>query len=342
MLSGEHHSLPLSELKAVMESEGIIYKMLRVLDQVAIFSSPNMSPRKVISRTAMTKEIGSLITVIDRPTRIQDVLTSVRDVDWSFLEKKTFAVRVKHVKRYLKKELTTLKLERELGAYILSKCHSAKVDLSRPDVVVKCIASNNTLVIGVVLAALDTKQFTLRKPRTRPFFHPGVLSPKLSRVFVNLSRPRRGDILLDPFCGSGGFLIEAALMGIYCIGSDISDEMVSGARKNLAFYGLDKLVDIVQCDAVSLSYRKVNSVSTDPPYGRATTTMGRIVRDLLEGFLNSVCNVLDRGGYIVYATPKTVDSIPLAKEAGLSVLEVHEMRVHRSLTRIIVVARREV
>ena len=33
LLSGEHESLPVSELKAILETEGYVYKVLEKLDQ---------------------------------------------------------------------------------------------------------------------------------------------------------------------------------------------------------------------------------------------------------------------------------------------------------------------
>jgi len=72
----------------------------------------------------------------------------------------------------------------------------------------------------------------------------GMLPPKLAQIMVNLGvgdaatsclgNPR----VYDPFCGAGGVLVEAALMGYEALGSDIDPRMVDFSQKNLAALNL--------------------------------------------------------------------------------------------------------
>lgn len=64
----------------------------------------------------------------------------------------------------------------------------------------------------------------------------GMLPPKLSQIMINLADPKQSDIILDPFCGSGGLLMEASLMGYNCEGSDASKKMTDCSRKNIAWF----------------------------------------------------------------------------------------------------------
>ncbi len=62
----------------------------------------------------------------------------------------------------------------------------------------------------------------------------GMLPPKLAQILINLC----GDLpdhsrLLDPFCGTGVVLQEAALIGYVPYGTDVSERMVEYSRKNL-------------------------------------------------------------------------------------------------------------
>lgn len=64
----------------------------------------------------------------------------------------------------------------------------------------------------------------------------GMLPPKLAQIMINLAatpvttgNPR----LLDPFCGTGVVLQEAALMGYAVYGTDLSRKMVDYSRDNL-------------------------------------------------------------------------------------------------------------
>lgn len=60
----------------------------------------------------------------------------------------------------------------------------------------------------------------------------GMLPPKLARMMVNLAAPSQA--LLDPFCGSGTVIMEAALVApeIDLVGSDIDARQIAGAQEN--------------------------------------------------------------------------------------------------------------
>lgn len=62
----------------------------------------------------------------------------------------------------------------------------------------------------------------------------GMLPPKLAQILINLCGDRpKGSVLLDPFCGTGVVLQEAALMGYAVSGSDLSERMVEYTKRNL-------------------------------------------------------------------------------------------------------------
>ncbi len=63
----------------------------------------------------------------------------------------------------------------------------------------------------------------------------GMLPPKLSQIIINLANPSPGDIVLDPFCGSGSLLMESQLMGFLTVGSDLDERMVDCAQKNTSW-----------------------------------------------------------------------------------------------------------
>ena len=68
---------------------------------------------------------------------------------------------------------------------------------------------------------------------------PTSLHPQLARCCVNLTGIKKDETLLDPFCGTGGILIEAGLMGLNCIGGDISDWVLKKCRENIKESGLN-------------------------------------------------------------------------------------------------------
>lgn len=47
------------------------------------------------------------------------------------------------------------------------------------------------------------------------------MDPQLSLLMANQAKVKNGDIILDPFVGSGSLLVAAAHFGGYVVGTDI-------------------------------------------------------------------------------------------------------------------------
>ncbi len=64
----------------------------------------------------------------------------------------------------------------------------------------------------------------------------GMLPPKLAQMMINLAGASLDKTLLDPFCGSGTMLSEAALMGYESlIGTDMSEKAIDDSKTNFQF-----------------------------------------------------------------------------------------------------------
>jgi tRNA (guanine10-N2)-dimethyltransferase len=153
---------------------------------------------------------------------------------------------------------------------------------------------------------------------------------------VNLAQPRKGDLILDPFCGTGGMLVEAGLIGCRVLGFDAKPHMLRGGLKNILHYGI-KPEGVAIADARYPPVAKVDCIVTDPPYGRSASTLGTSTRLIVEDFLSAVRDTIPRGRRICMAAPKTVRIDDAGEEAGFKHIESHFVYVHRSLTREIVV-----
>jgi tRNA (guanine10-N2)-dimethyltransferase len=136
--------------------------------------------------------------------------------------------------------------------------------------------------------------------------------------------------LLDPFCGTGGVLIEAASIGVKACGSDISPEMVEGCIRNMEHFGLPyekmEVSDIGDIDGI---IGTVDAVATDPPYGRATSTMREPLGDLYARSLPAIASVLERGSRAGIVLPRSCPE----EHDGLELVHHHSQKVHRSLSR---------
>lgn len=58
---------------------------------------------------------------------------------------------------------------------------------------------------------------------------------RLVSIMINLLNLNRGKTLVDPFCGTGTFLIEGLIKGYDVIGIDVDFEMVDSANKNVSW-----------------------------------------------------------------------------------------------------------
>ena len=58
----------------------------------------------------------------------------------------------------------------------------------------------------------------------------GKFHPQMARALLNIAGARAGSLVLDPYLGSGTTALEAALLGMRCIGIDMSPLCVLLAR----------------------------------------------------------------------------------------------------------------
>jgi len=95
----------------------------------------------------------------------------------------------------------------------------------------------------------------------------GNWAPQVARnLILRYSKP--GDVVLDPFVGSGTTLIECKLLGRRCIGVDVNYEAVMVAWSRLYHLGCEG-VELYVGDARNLSEiedESVDLVATHPPY----------------------------------------------------------------------------
>ena len=134
-----------------------------------------------------------------------------------------------------------------------------------------------------------------RHPKDRPAFHPTGLKPKMARIMVNLSNAKTE--VMDPFCGTGAILIEAAINGLKIRGSDYDSRMIKRSKINLAHYKL-KPKSLIKLNALTISSKfKKNSLEAiicDPPYGQSSTTSNRNIRQLFKEFIEEAYTVLKK------------------------------------------------
>ncbi|MGC9308747.1 MAG: methyltransferase domain-containing protein, partial [Thermoplasmatota archaeon] len=202
------------------------------------------------------------------------------------------------------------------------------VDLDTPDVELSLLVDGQVYLCST-LAIVDRSQYEQRKPHHRPFSHPISLHPRIARALVNLSGITPGETLLDPFCGTGGILIEAGLIGARVIGVDVKKKTIMGCQKNLEHYGITDY-DLHHADATTLTLDEVDAIVTDLPYGRSTVT-GSDRDALYQRAFERFADWLPSGRRAIVGVPEK--HLAALGERFFKLVEVHPLYVHRSLTR---------
>ncbi|MDG6901258.1 MAG: hypothetical protein JRM80_04785 [Nitrososphaerota archaeon] len=211
----------------------------------------------------------------------------------------------------------------------------SEVDLANPDYELTVVDGERRYFALTIPGDMD-QGWHLRSPRRRAFFHPAAIFPKLSRALVNLTRCREGQVLLDPFAGTGSILLEADRVGMRPLASDQTSAMSRGALANMRKFGQSWL-GIIRADAFSLPLLRVDAIATDAPYGRAASTRGSGPATVVGKALESFPALLRSGSRMVLMHAK---DNPVQTTGELVVEEEHHLYVHKRLTRAITVLRR--
>ncbi|WP_407423078.1 TIGR01177 family methyltransferase [Methanobrevibacter sp.] len=337
--SQEHPELPKAELRAVMDCESIDADIEVITEGLVILKEIQDDKcddyyETLTKRLGYTHEIHEII----RTSSVENLNEDVASINWGEYIGETFAVRVKR----FHSEIDTVAYERKIGSLILENCDDTKVNLKKPESLVRIVAFEKVIYIAIEKIKLNKKHFEESKPHKRPFFYPGSMSPKLARCMVNLARVKEGQLVLDPFCGTGGILIEAGIIGCKVVGSDIYWKMKNGTAINLEHYGITDYRTF-NLDVRELKmYEMVSAVVTDPPYGISTTTGDIDGEEIFREFFKSIYDNMLDDAYLCMASPHYVDLKPMADDVGFEIVEQYGIKMHRSLTRIISVIRKKI
>ncbi|MBK5112992.1 MAG: methyltransferase [Candidatus Heimdallarchaeota archaeon] len=337
-LSGIHPELPVFEVLSVLESEYYSHEILKKSTQCLVLKCSKEGAYLAADRAAYCKRAVRIHykteEIEDTVLKLAKKITQEIDFEDIMNNHKSFLVRVYRVgKAY--SEYDSMDLEVAIGKKIWDKMNGAcEVDTKNPDITFVLLFTQDELLFGEEVYARKKGSFESRRADRRPYFKPGTLEPRFARMMVNLSKASTQSFLLDPFCGPGGIILEGVLMNCSVVGLDIDKRMVKGSIRNLAHYKPNSQYHVFVSDARKLPFHNnVKSIATDPPYGRATSTYGKEVEDLLDQFFSEASNALVKGGTLAIGM---LDEIPLeeiAKDYDFHLSIFEKIYIHKSLTR---------
>lgn len=179
------------------------------------------------------------------------------------------------------------------------------------------------LAVAKTLAVQDFEDYNLRdygRPASDP--RKGMLPPKVAQILLNLAGLRKGDLVLDPFCGMGTILQEALLKDLVVSGTDIDPDMIKASRQNLSWltktYNLEnkniKKLEVVDAKFLAKYFKSgsfdgvISEGTLGPPLIRELSEVAikRSIDKLLRTYndaLKAIHKVLAPAGRVVLTLP---------------------------------------
>lgn len=189
------------------------------------------------------------------------------------------------------------------------------------DVHVRLFLDHEQGVVGVRLA----KQ-PLHERRYRRAHVVGALKPSVAGAMALLAKVDSQTRALDPCCGSGTLVIEAALQGARACGGDSDPLAVEAARVNCQAAGVVASIQRWQAQALPLADASVDRVLCNLPWGRQSRLDVPVA-----AFYREVCaemrRVLAAGGRLALLTsaPEAVE-VPGLAAAGYLEISLYGQR----------------
>jgi len=136
-------------------------------------------------------------------------------------------------------------------------------------------SQNDTIYLATatqIYNPMEVKKRDMQKPIRREEL---AISPRLSKILINLSNAKPYDRLLDPFCGIGGILQEALIKKINVHGIDKDKEATEGAKQNIKWlikeYDIKSKYEIENNDSRRAPDLQFAAIATETPLGKILT-----------------------------------------------------------------------
>lgn len=237
------------------------------------------------------------------------------------------------LKSKLKQSGVSLRLiPNQEAALSTATAHHNKLGLSDNKVELLIIKSKKQTIIAESIGTQNITALAARdqgRPRRDAFV--GMLPPKLAQMMINISvgpdsgqpqadgTPRR---ILDPFCGTGVLLQEAALMNYSIYGTDLAEKMIRYSRDNLNWLQdtYNRTVDwyLHEGDAMDTLWQQpISAVASEtylgqpfsaPPSPSKLTEVRGNCNHIIGSFLKNLSAQLKPGTPVVLAVPAWRDT----------------------------------
>ncbi|NGO14172.1 methyltransferase domain-containing protein [Streptomyces sp. HC44] len=295
--------------------------MLRTADDVFLLAAQRADIGTTKHGLQALAELAELADT-DRLLRLRrgltasDELTGI-DVSASFLGRRTF-------NRYDAEDVVGPALARRLGV----PYHSRRTGVASPPGHWGWRLTLDGTRATLMLRITDQPQHRRAyKRRTIP----GTLHPPLAAAMAAMADISPGQVVVDPCCGAGTLLIEAALAqpGAHFHGFDLSPDAITAARANAVALpdtvGLPIAIDRSDAGRLPLPDAGVDRVLCNPPWGTQAPARG-LIANTPSRWWTELRRVLAPDGRAVLLLPDP-EALGTALRHRLTPLHIQRVRV---------------
>ncbi|MFZ5955338.1 MAG: hypothetical protein ACOYT4_02835 [Nanoarchaeota archaeon] len=182
-------------------------------------------------------------------------------------------------------------------------------------------------IVNYTYSYSEVKKRDMQKPVRRESL---AISPRLAKILINLSQARKGNLLLDPFCGIGAILQEALIRGINVYGVDKDRDAIEGAEKNLKWLksNFDIKANYKLLNKNSSMIRNIPcwAIATEPTLGEALKKRpdNAKAKFLIESFEGQIIPVLKNLARIKKPGARIAMTLPFIREFSVNLKNVEK------------------
>lgn len=328
--------------------------------QTALFTPPD-SPAFDIQRLGGTQKAGEIVAELPLGNwrSVSEALVKYYTQTWADFDGKiTLGLSVYDLqasprdiqktglllKSKLKQRGVSLRLiPNQEAALSTATAHHNKLGLSPNKVELLVVKGKTSIIVAESKGTQNITALAARdqgRPRRDAFV--GMLPPKLAQMMINMAAPTTHDPeepvprILDPFCGTGVLLQEAALLRYAVYGTDLSEKMIRYSRDNLNWlkdkYELSLDWYLHEGDAMETEWQQpIDAVVSEtylgqpfsaPPSPAKLTEVRGNCNHIISSFLTNLSKQLKSGTPVVLAVPAwrgkdgSLTHLPLTQKIG--------------------------
>ncbi|XP_044516571.1 THUMP domain-containing protein 2 [Gracilinanus agilis] len=181
------------------------------------------------------------------------------------------------------KTFTTEEVGRVIGIALI-KQFGWKADLRNPKLEIFIHLNDIYSVVGIPVFRLPLA--------SRAYIKVAGLRATIAWTMASLAEINVGAVVLDPMCGLGTILLEAAKEwpNAYYLGADVSDSQLSGAYDNLKSAGLVDKIELLKFSVTELPLlsKSVDVIISDVPFGKKFK-LGKDIKSILHEMERVLC-----------------------------------------------------